>query len=358
MRTNREFLQLAHTFDPIKHSVGGWYYSSKLDGMRCFFDGGMTRGMLCRDIPFANIEKHARFVEEKRSTGLWSRYGQPIAAPDWWLDKLPKTWLDGELYAGTGRFQHVVATVKDHVAGDGWKDISYMVFDSPGGMALCQDGRINNTNFKKELSNLYMWFAGRADVRNMGPESSFMSTYQWLREQNIENDVVKVHTQERLPFSQTKVLSIIDEQLEQITSLGGEGLMLRKPESKWEPYRSHNLLKVKRLQDAEATVIGYITGRKTDLGSKLLGKMGALLVQMDNGIKFELSGFTDEERLLQWNNGSVSEAEIWARLNPETMCPDFISAIHFSRGSRVTFKFRELTLDNVPKEARYHRRAI
>ncbi len=34
----REFLQLAHTFDPAKHKVAGWMLSEKLDGTPCFWD--------------------------------------------------------------------------------------------------------------------------------------------------------------------------------------------------------------------------------------------------------------------------------------------------------------------------------
>ena len=42
---------------------------------------------------------------KKASSGLWSRYGNPIVAPDWWLDQLPNCPLDGELWAGRGKFQ-------------------------------------------------------------------------------------------------------------------------------------------------------------------------------------------------------------------------------------------------------------
>ena len=43
--TRREFLQLAKSYNPEKNKIAGWYLSEKLDGTRCFWDGGITRGM-------------------------------------------------------------------------------------------------------------------------------------------------------------------------------------------------------------------------------------------------------------------------------------------------------------------------
>ena len=65
----------------------------------------------------------------------------------------------------------------------------------------------------------------------------------------------------------------------------------------WTPKRVDHLLKYKAFKDAEAYVVGYTWGERTDLGSKLLGKMGALIVEW-SGRRFKLSGFTDEERIM------------------------------------------------------------
>ena len=99
----RSFVQLAKEIDYKKNSLGGNYLSEKLDGQRGLWDGGITRGMPIRAVPWANVEKEDRLVEDRISTGLWSRYGHPIQAPDWWLDNLPNIPLDGELYLGRGR---------------------------------------------------------------------------------------------------------------------------------------------------------------------------------------------------------------------------------------------------------------
>ena len=41
----REFLQLADTYNPAKHKIAGYLVSEKLDGTRCFWDGGLSRGV-------------------------------------------------------------------------------------------------------------------------------------------------------------------------------------------------------------------------------------------------------------------------------------------------------------------------
>ena len=78
MARNREFLQLCEYFDPKRDEVFGWYVSEKFDGMRALWDGGITRGHVASDVPWGT-ESH------RLSTGLWSRYGKVISAPDWWL---------------------------------------------------------------------------------------------------------------------------------------------------------------------------------------------------------------------------------------------------------------------------------
>lgn len=52
----------------------------------------------------------------------------------------------------------------------------------------------------------------------------------------------------------------LDETLKSVLKLGGEGVMLRLPRSKYENKRSTNLLKVKNFFDEEAKVIGYRAG--------------------------------------------------------------------------------------------------
>lgn len=343
----REFLMLAHTLNTEKHSVAGCYMSEKLDGCRAFWDGGISRGLPSKEVPFANTEKDYRLKDEVIATGLWSRYGKVIHAPDHWLDELPPVPLDGELFMGHGTFQRLMSCVKRFTPGDEWDEVSYMCFDMPPFEAVFADGKINNTNMKKELVGVDRWAQKRLAIM---PVSPFRSVVHRLQKILLKNPVAFAHEQTILPYNQEQAFKMIGERCDDVVSRGGEGVMIRRPESFWVPSRSWDLLKHKPFMDAEGVVTGYQFGRETDKGSKLLGLMGSLQVEF-NGHKFLLSGFTDEERIL-----TSKEAVIYAESNPGEMAPDWIEAKHFPRGSSVTFRYRDLTVDGIPKEARYWRK--
>ena len=363
---------LAQKYNRGKHGVGGYYLSEKLDGMRCFWDGGISRGLFKSDVPWANCEKDERYNESPIATGLWSRLGNVIHAPEGWLDKLPKMPLDGELYWHCDRKdnylihdkprQDLMSLVKKIKPKMKWANVRFYVFDAPCLFTIFDEGEIKVTNFNKKFTNIGQWLFEHASNLDYLPkrETQFVTSAQLLinKLQNHKGPVV-VLPQKQLPHQTTLAQDTIDRQLDLVTNLGGEGLMLRKPESLWVPNRVHELLKIKRLEDGEGIVMGYITGRKTDKGSKLLGLMGAMILQIQTTApvgsrRLELSGFTDEERLLT-AGPRRPDARQWACAHPETECPNWIEAVHFPRGTKVTFRYRGKTKDEIPMEARYWR---
>ena len=115
----------------------------------------------------------------------------------------------------------------------------------------------------------------------------------------------------------------LQARLDAVVAGGGEGLMLHRADAPYVTGRSDALLKLKPRLDAEATVLAHLPGR-----GRLAGMMGALLVETPSGVRFQLgTGFTDAER----------------REPPPV-------------GSQVTFVYRELTRDGVPRFASYWRR--
>jgi len=319
MSNNREFLQLAHNFDQKKHGIGGWYVSEKLDGMRAYWDGGITRGISCNDIPFANTAKDYRLLNIPVSTGLWTRYAKVIHAPDWFLDQLPPIPLDGELFLDRGEFQELMSIVKQHSPDERWHNVRYMVFDSPSDMIMFSAGRVNNPNFRLEIPDLRDYVSAKRS--NDAPALPFYSILPRLAS-FVNTKHVILHKQSRLPGTTDAAIAKLDEMLEQITDLGGEGLIIRNPSSLWIPKRTGDLLKVKKLLDSEATITGWTEGK-----GKLLGLIGALKVQWQTKA-FELSGFTDAEREIGF----------------------------FKIGDQVTFRYTELSKDGIPLKARYHRK--
>ena len=384
----REFLMLAHKYKPKKYGVGGWFLSEKLDGMRAYWDGGVSRGMLKSEVPWANTDKDDRYIVSPTATGLWSRYGNVIHAPDWWLDKLPAIPLDGELYIHEAR-QNLMSIVKDTVPGRGWAQVTYRVFDMPAYETVFDDGKINNINYKKTFKDVMTWIRSTSGydevIHKPKPLTRFETTYKLMKQffyyhnTLISNPVAVAHTQVQLPFGTEDAQDMIDGTLMDVTRAGGEGLILRHTTGIWYPERSHNLLKVKQRDDMEGVVRGYVTGRATELGSKLRGLMGAMILELPNGKRMELSGFTDEERELTlrdvewpeeileiynrlhgWEQGMDNLKDRlawqWAYDHPETEVPKCIEAKAFPRGTEVSFKYRGKTEDGIPQEAAYWRK--
>ena len=300
---NREFLMLAKVFDPAKHDVRGWFMSTKYDGERCLWDGGVSRGKVKRGVPWANTNK-----PDEVCTGLWSRYGNIIHAPSWWLDKLPcGVLLDGELWSGRGGFQRTRGVVSHKVGGDDWDGVEFLVFDSPSPWNVFCPGRINGPNFKRMLGDECLrWFGGFP--RKVLTFEEVLGTMSHV-----------TVGQEKLPKEGAveRVYSRLEEELAD----GGEGLMLRAPRSVWVPKRVGELLKVKPFEESQGVVTDLTRGE-----GKYTGKVGALVV-MWNGKSFKLSGMTDLER--GWG--------------------------YFNVGDVVKFRYTSLTDGGIPREARYIR---
>jgi DNA ligase-1 len=173
---------------------------------------------------------------------------------------------------------------------------------------------INTINYKKELSGIERWVSEHGGMIKQG--NFFARTYEWLK--GLDLDGVVVHEQTRV-----RDVGELGEVISGIVSRGGEGVVLRDPWSVWTPERSHQLLKIKGIEDDEAIVTGYTEGK-----GKLEGMMGALVTNY-KGNRLELSGFTEEER----------------RTAKEL----------FPVGSVVTFQYWRKSDNGVPKEARYLR---
>jgi ATP-dependent DNA ligase len=251
-----------------------------------------------------------------------------------------------------------MSVIKGLVPGTGWEQVRYYVFDAVPIVTLLEPGKISNTNFKKRIVDMaFEWYYLHGQKITWIPKAStgFKSRFARLKKEELGKYVV-LHPQTLLPMQTEKAHEIVLDELDQITNAGGEGLIIRAPNALYECCRTHSMVKLKKLNDMEGTVVGYITGRKTDLGSKLLGMMGALVLELDDGNRLELSGFTESERTLIDKNEDEAPACEWAEENPEKECPDWISAKHFPRGSRVTFRYRGKSEDGIPQEARYWRK--
>jgi hypothetical protein len=375
----RELLQLADHYDPSKHNVAGWFVSEKLDGTRCFWDGGLSRGLPTDTVPWANTidpktgKKKAKI--KPIATGLWSRYGNPIMAPDRFLNQLPCCPLDGELWAGRGNFQLCRSICGGDEPDPRFDKIVYAVYSSPPLSAVFGTGEIKNANMACHLDYIGIehWIRRRFDAllpepAHEGvpvPKRCLADDYKYLPVEATFSDELRflnVHldngsTSKCFLHRQTKLFDIPEEAaaqveafLQRVLDQGGEGVVVRNPEATWTPKRHKGILKYKPFLDAEARIVGFTSGRETDKGSRLLGKIGALIVDYC-GKRLELAGLTDAEREF-----ADPMARNWAANNPGIDTPYWVEGRQFKKGQMVTFKYRELSDEGIPKEARYFRR--
>jgi DNA ligase-1 len=216
-----------------------------------------------------------------------TRNGNTIHAPEWFKKDLPPFPLDGELWAGRGNFNIVQQTVLDKTPNDAsWRGIDFMVFDIPEA-------------------------AG-----------DYQKRYYNLQSIVLQLDADHVKYIEHRPIKSEKQLF---KQLDNIAHSKGEGVMLRKVSSRYQAGRGSDLLKLKHHEDAEGIVIGYKPGT-----GRLLGMMGAMLIQTSDGKQFYIgSGFTDE-----------------VRKSPPKL------------GATITFRFNGYTHNGIPKFARYLRERL
>jgi DNA ligase 1 len=207
-----------------------------------------------------------------------SRQGNVYHAPDWFIEDLPRdVHLDGELWLSRKGFQRAVSIVRRQDKSDHWKEITYLVFDAP---------RVDD-----------VFEARMAYVAQLLDES--------------QPRYARPHVHERCSGADH-----LRDELARVEELGGEGLMMRKPSSRYEIGRSFSLLKVKSMRDSEARVIEHLPGT-----GKHKGRLGALSVELANGIKFSVgTGFSDAERN-----------------NPPPV------------GSIITFRYQELSDRGVPR---------
>jgi DNA ligase-1 len=206
-----------------------------------------------------------------------SRQGNIYHAPDWFIAGLPTVPLDGELWIDRKKFQRTVSIVRRQDKNDLWNEVRYLIFDAPAA----------NGGFEDRLAFL-------KDALTKGAAK-----------------FAQQHPQERC-----KSLDALRAELTRIETLGGEGLMLRQPGSKYVAGRSSTLLKVKTFHDAEAVVVGHQAG-----AGRHKGRMGALLVRLPDGTDFAIgTGFSDRERE-----------------NPPAI------------GATVTFRYQELSDAGVPR---------
>jgi len=312
-----DLVMLAHEYKEDKHKskVEGWYITEKYDGVCGLF--------------------------RQKDKTMYSRNGNSYTLPDFIVDQLVDVGLDlhGEIWFGHDTFDLCSGMARrDDNDDEAWKSMIFMVFDTPDKDLLLED-RL------KKLGNALK--AARA-----------------RREDKLAN--IKGVKFRRFNSKKTT----IDDELRKVEQAGGEGLVLRKPASKYVVKRSHDMLKVKSWTFKEAVVTGYNVGT-----GKYKGMVGSLKVNNEEFGDFKVgSGLND------WQRGGELESPMddAERQVVRKSQPDHSKSDHYKQlvadtketgktrrdalrelnavftvmpviGDTVTFRYKETTKDGNPK---------
>lgn len=215
------------------------------------------------DVYHGGVDLSRYWVSEKFDgvRGYWdghrllTRAGIVIPAPAWFTKNWPAIPMDGELWAGYGRFARASTIVRTAAADDpAWREMSYHVFDLPA----------HHGNFDARVPAI------RAIVAAIGDP--------W---------VVAVHQFHVVDDAQLR------GDLKRVLDKGGEGLVLHQGDLPYRAGRGVGLLKLKPYEDAEARVIAIKPGH-----GRLAGLMGSIEVRTPQGRRFSIgSGFSDDDRV-------------------------------------------------------------
>ena len=214
------------------------------------------------DVYHGGVDLSRYWVSEKFDgvRGYWdghrllTRGGTVVHVPAWFTRNWPETPMDGELWAGYGRFARASAIVRTAEADDpAWREISYRVFDLPG----------HGGDFDARVPAI------RAVVAAIGDP--------WVvavRQFHVADEAA------------------LHAALQRVLDKGGEGLVLHRGDVPYRAGRGVGLLKVKPYEDAEAKVVAIRPGE-----GRLKGLMGAIEVRTPDGRRFAIgSGFSDAQR--------------------------------------------------------------
>ncbi len=305
---------LCHTLDVpkfLKKNRGRetWFVQPKLNGIRCIW-----------------------IYKDENSFGLFTRKGKPILAVDYIVDELLKVTryfgsqcvLDGELFTKSTSdkkisLQKIVSSVRrtENIEEPNY-DIGFQIFD---GMF-------------PEMGSNYM-------IESFTQRYGYLISRFLQAKQNVKIEHLEICETRRVDFGNAKS----EEDFDVYRNLH-EGTIMRAGNGIYEPNkRSHNVLKVKKFQDAEFKVVGVTPAttytkqvvEKNTPGAKEyrdgtwykdvdpieLDKLGSLICETADGRTFMVgSGFSDELRDELWQNQPI--------------------------GQQVTVQFQELSDDGIP----------
>lgn len=300
----------------------GYCWSRKFNGYSVIWDGGITRGMLAKDVPWFYPSR----VDSPtlRATGLWTlgRNAKSVKKPlpkvvvstNKFIDQLPKNVpIHGELwYNDDIQFVKRGARRKEP-SPFYWDKFKFLTF------AVKPYATFHN---------------GAGFVPNPSPFLSALKSrcYYWDKLEGIENDTVKI-------IQQNKMNSItqVADAFSLLENSPWEGLVFTDPNSRYENRKSSACYKYKPFYEHSATIVDYTEGKR-----RHEGRAGALLVNMTLTDSM-LNAFGFDPNLI----GKNVTFKISGGLTDYTREWENITDL-YPIGSLVDFKYESISKDGIP----------
>ena len=210
-----------------------------------------------------------------------SRSEKIFNSPEWFKSSMPHEHLDGELWISRDKFEEMGVVRKKVPIDDEWLSIKYMVYDLP---TLNEPFNVRSNKLRQIVKeNNKRW-----EIFRMTLDKKFHKLkcpLQFAKQIIIKN------------------VDHMDEYYKTVIDKGGEGIMLKHPDSMYDGKRSDWLLKVKPSFEDEAIIVDYTEGK-----GKYQGLLGGFvcksminmdtyhLIDNDENHEFTISGMNDEIR--------------------------------------------------------------
>lgn len=180
---------------------------------------------------------------------LLTRSGKVIHAPKWFTKEYPPFEIDGELWSKREDFENISSIVRDKTPSKEWNQIKHYIFEVPN----AKGGLLERLSAVKPYENKYIKILPQVKIKDKAHQKAF---------------------------------------LRDIEDKGGEGIVVRDPNTLYINKRTSKALKVKSFKDTECKITGYTNGT-----GKFTGKIGAIICQLPNKIEFKIgSGMDDKFR--------------------------------------------------------------
>ncbi|MBN6064029.1 DNA ligase [Aggregatibacter actinomycetemcomitans] len=212
---------------------------------------------------------------------IFTRGGVQLNPPTYFLEKFPPFAIDGELFSQRDQFADISSIVRAY-QDKGWHKLKLYVFDVPDA------------------------------------EGDLFTRLAQLKTYLAQNPSDYIEIIEQIPIENPQH---IQQFLQQVEQLKGEGIVIRNPNAPYERKRSSQILKLKTALDEECTVVAHHKGK-----GQFENVMGSLTCKNHRG-QFKIgSGFKLDDRI-----------------NPPPI------------GAVITYKYRGLTNKGKPRFATFWR---